>query len=203
MIRNIVFDVGKVLIGWDPRVSMEMAGITVEDQDALMRILFTDKRIWNEEDRGVKSRQEMADFLVSLAPEYESQIRLFHENATLSATPMPYSRDWITSLKTAGFKVYVLSNFGEEACRRAINMGAINFMDLLDGYIYSYMVHYVKPEPEIYQALFDKYNLIPEECVFIDDVESNVEAARSMGMQGLVFTDYESGAGQLEEMLRS
>ncbi|MBR6390508.1 MAG: HAD family phosphatase, partial [Lachnospiraceae bacterium] len=188
MIRNIVFDVGKVLIGWSPEKSMDMTGFTAEEKQAVMKALFTDVSIWNEEDRGVKSRDEMFEYLVSQAPEIGDLIRRFYENAVISVTPMDYTRDWITALRSAGYRVYVLSNFGEYAQKRAVELGAINFMDLLDGYIYSYMIHEIKPDRAIYDALISKYGLNASECVFVDDVERNVQGALAAGMQGLVFT---------------
>jgi putative hydrolase of the HAD superfamily len=109
MIRNVIFDVGKVLIGWDPALSMEMIGFSEEEKQIVMKALFTDKKIWNEEDRGLKSREEMSDYLVSFDPKHEDLIRRFYEDATISVTPMDYSRDWITALRNAGYKVYVLS----------------------------------------------------------------------------------------------
>ena len=200
MIRNIVFDVGKVLIGWSPEVSMDMIGFSAEEKQAVMHALFRDRTIWNEEDRGVKSREEMFDYLVSMAPEIEDLIRRFYENAVISVTPMEYTRDWITALRTAGYRVYVLSNFGEYAQKRAVELGAINFMDLLDGYIYSYMIHEIKPDRAIYDALTDKYGLAAEECVFIDDVDVNVDGARAAGMQGLLFKGYEDACRELRRM---
>ena len=200
MIRNIVFDVGKVLIGWSPEKSMDMTGFTAEEKQAVMKALFTDVSIWNEEDRGVKSREEMFDYLVSQAPEIGDLIRRFYENAVISVTPMDYTRDWITALRSAGYRVYVLSNFGEYAQKRAVELGAINFMDLLDGYIYSYMIHEIKPDRAIYDALISKYGLNASECVFVDDVERNVQGALAAGMQGLVFTGYEDACEKLRMM---
>ena len=200
MIKNIVFDVGKVLIGWSPEVSMDMIGFSEEEKQSVMDALFRDRSIWNEEDRGVLTREEMSDFLVSKAPELEELIRRFYENAVISVTPRDYTRKWITDLKNGGLKVYVLSNFGEYAQKRAVELGAINFMDLLDGYIYSYMIHEVKPDRAIYDALIEKYGLDPGECLFVDDVEDNVRGAAAAGMKGLVFTGYEEAVDAMHKI---
>lgn len=200
MIKNVIFDVGKVLIGWDPKLSMQIIGFSDDEISAVMNAIFREKSIWNEEDRGVKSREEMADFLVSFDPSHEDLIRRFYENATISVTPMPYTRDWLNALHAAGYGVYVLSNFGEYARNKAIELGAINFIDLLDGAVWSYEIHYVKPEPQIYRTLLDRYGLVPGECVFIDDVELNVQAARDAGMEGIVFTGYEEACRVLGNM---
>ncbi|MCR5595192.1 MAG: HAD family phosphatase [Lachnospiraceae bacterium] len=197
MIKNIVFDVGKVLIGWSPEKSMDMIGFSPEEKQAVMNALFTDKKIWNEEDRGVLSREEMSDYLVSQAPELEGLIRKFYENAVISVTPMEYSREWISNLKKGGYGVYVLSNFGEYAQKRAVELGAINFLDLVDGYIFSYMIKEIKPDRAIYDALCDRYGLEACECLFIDDVEENIRGAEAAGMQGMLFTGYEEALDEL------
>ena len=71
----------------------------------------------------------------------------------------------------------------------------------IDGKVISAMVGMIKPDAGIYQCLFDKYNLNPEECVFIDDRLENIEGGRKLGMEGIVFTDYETGKKKLERML--
>ncbi|MBO4899359.1 MAG: HAD family phosphatase [Lachnospiraceae bacterium] len=200
MIRNIIFDVGKVLIGWDPEVSMDIMGFTPEEKQAVMKALFQDKSIWNEEDKGIKTYDEMVEFLVSYAPEIGDLIKRFYDGAVLSVTPMDYTRDWLKALSAAGYGVYVLSNFGEKAQKRAVELGAINFLDLLDGYIFSYMIHEIKPSRAIYDALAEKYGLKFEECVFIDDVEENVSAARSFGMEAIVFSGYEDACDKLRAL---
>ena len=86
-----------------------------------------------------------------------------------------------------GYKVYVLSNFGESAMLTGVKMGGINFLDDLDGYLFSYEIHKVKPNPEIYEALYERYGLNPAECLFIDDLKENIAGARATGMDGIVF----------------
>ena len=68
-----------------------------------------------------------------------------------------------------------------------VKMGGINFLDDLDGYLFSYEIHKVKPNPEIYEALYERYGLNPAECLFIDDLKENIAGARATGMDGIVF----------------
>ena len=86
------------------------------------------------------SYDELIEFFVSRAPEIGDLIKRFYDGAVLSVAPMDYSRDWLKALSAAGYGVYVLSNFGERAQKRAVELGAINFLDLLDGYIFSYTI---------------------------------------------------------------
>ena len=71
----------------------------------------------------------------------------------------------------------------------------------IGGKVVSAMVGMIKPDAGIYQCLFDKYNLNPKECVFIDDRPENIEGGRKLGMEGIVFTDYETGKKKLEQIL--
>jgi len=73
---------------------------------------------------------------------------------------------------------------------------------LLDGQVISSEEHVIKPEPAIYQCLFERFNLKPEECVFADDRVENIEAGRALGMEGVVFTDAEQYEKELSEICR-
>ena len=103
--------------------------------------------------------------------------------------------DLLRRLKAEGYKLYGLTNW----CSKVhITISQFDIFTLLDGWVISSEEKVVKPEPEIYQRLFDRYGLEPSECVFTDDREENIEGARRMGMDGIVFVD----AKQYEEELR-
>lgn len=197
MFKNIIFDVGKVLISWDPTETMrDQLGFSKEAIDAITSALFV-PGVWEEEDKAVMSKEELLSLFVSQAPEYENEIRLFYDHATDSVKPKEYSRSWISSLKAAGYNVYVLSNFGEGAFQNAVRLGGINFLDLLDGYIFSYSVKMIKPYPEIYNCLLERYKLNAEECIFIDDTAVNIAGGEAVGIKGIVFTSYEQACKDL------
>lgn len=188
MIKNIIFDVGKVLIDWNPEVTMREVGCSDEEISLLEEKLFK-SGIWNEEDRCVLSREELADLFVSQAPELENKIRAFYERATETAKLRNYVHDWIDSLKESGYKVYILSNFGEVAWSRAVESGAIDFLNRVDGYVVSYMIKEIKPNPAIYLELLKRFNLKADESVFIDDSMKNVTGAEAVGIKGILFED--------------
>ena len=200
MIKNIIFDVGNVLIGWDPVYTMKkQLGFSDEVMEAISNALFY-SGAWSEEDRGLRTREEMFDYFASQDPRYDKEIRLFYENATESVTLKEYTHSWINALKQAGYGVYILSNFGEFAMKRAVTLGAINFLDLVDGYIFSYSINQIKPDAEIYHTLMDKFSLNAEECVFLDDNAGNVEGARAVGIHGILFEDYDKAVTELESL---
>ena len=76
----------------------------------------------------------------------------------------------------------------------------MRFLELLDGYILSFREKLIKPDPAIYQLLFDRFGLIPEECVFMDDTQANVDMAIQCGMHAFLFRGRESAVKELQKL---
>ena len=112
---------------------------------------------------------------------------------------MPYAQSWLRTLKARGYRLYILSNYGKRSFE--INSPRYGFLPLTDGQLISYEVQRLKPEPEIYESLCERFGIRPEESVFIDDVPANVRAAEALGFSGIVFTGRESAGARLEEIL--
>ncbi len=198
MIKNIVLDVGRVLVAWQPKQKMKEWGYSDETVLALSKALF-DSGVWNETDRGVLSDEEFLALAISQAPELEKEIRYFWDHVYEAIWQLPYARTWIQSMKKAGYQVYILSNYGSWTYEKT-RENALNFLEDVDGAIFSYEVKQIKPNPDIFQTLFDKFGLIPEECVFLDDLVANIEGAKAMGMHGIVFTGPEDATVELEKL---
>ena len=196
MIRNIILDVGGVLIDWTPEETMRAVGCTPEDI-ALIRTRIFDTDLWAEEDRSVLSREELTELFCSRVPEIADKFRVYYEHAADSVKLRPFVHDWLDAMHRAGYRVYILSNFGRQAWHKAIDMGAIDFLDRTDGQIVSFMVGKVKPEPGIYSELLTRFSLRAEECVFLDDAEKNIRAARELGFSVIHFTGYDDAVQKL------
>ena len=93
-----------------------------------------------------------------------------------------------------------LSNYSEHVRKRSTH--TLDFLPYLDGGVFSYQVHRIKPEPEIYRILLEKYELKAEECVFVDDNGKNIQAARELGFRTVHFENYGKAREALEELLR-
>jgi len=104
-------------------------------------------------------------------------------------------------LKEAGLKVYLLSNYPREVFALHTECGSFPFLEKVDGKVVSGFVKMIKPNADIYKYLLKEYSLCADECVFIDDREENVEAARTLGMKGIVFECYEQAHRELERLL--
>lgn len=197
MIKNIIFDVGRVLVKWEPQKTMKELGMTETEIEAVSDALFN-SGLWNETDRSVIPDEEIFRQFVERAPEQEKNIRLFWENLDKAIVQFDYVIPWIKALKKAGYRIYILSNYGKWTYDSTKD-NALSFLSEVDGAIFSYEIKIIKPDIRIYQALLEKYNLNPKECVFMDDLEANIDGAKEAGINGIVFKSKEDAVEQLKE----
>lgn len=199
MIKNIVFDIGNVLMKFSWKQYITSLFSDPKDVE-LVEASMWHTGLWDQLDVNVMTEEEIFAGMRAHNPAIADKVDLALANVYKCFAKEAYAIPWIKELKAAGYKVYFLSNYSPFAMRQ--NQECLDFLPEMDGGIFSCDVHVIKPEPGIYELLFKKYNLIPEECVFLDDRESNVETARKLGMAGIVFTNYQEGRAQLEELLK-
>lgn len=200
MIKNIIFDIGNVLVKFQPDQAMRDLGIDEVKISKMAQATYLNP-IWGELDRGVMQESEVIDEMVKVAPEYEEEIRLFFRDGKDKVVKaFDYATDWIKELQSRGYEVYLLSNYPENYFELHTH-NQLDFASIVDGKIISGMVKMVKPDADIYQCLFTTYNLKPEECVFLDDRPENIEGGEKLGMRGIVFESYEDAKAKLEKML--
>lgn len=196
MIRNIVFDMGNVLIKWRPEAFLERLGVSEEDRPALLREVFGSVE-WIQLDRGIVTWQEAAEKMCRRLPE-----RLHGVVRELTGSwwqrpllPMDGVADIVRELKGLGYGIYLLSN---ASVALPLYFDRIPGSECFDGRIVSADWKLLKPQPELYQILLREYGLKAEECFFVDDLFINVEAAVLVGMSGTIFR----GADDLRCALR-
>ncbi len=196
MIKNVIFDVGKVLVEFDWQGYFETLEMTPEVYQKVAEATVLSE-MWNEFDRSKLLDEEILESFLRKAPDCEAQIMRFWNNIGNCIKRYDYTFSWIQSLQDKGYKVYLLSNYPRRIYSQSID--ELAFVEQVDGAVFSYEVQTVKPEPEIYQALFQKYDLNPVECVFLDDNRQNIIAANELGMATIHFHT----KSQAEEELRS
>lgn len=192
MIRNLIFDFGKVLVDFDFEAFFCRLIPDEKQRWALMTVLYSNG-LPQRLDREDKPFDSLMEEVISQNPELEDGIRAFSRHYTEIVTgEIPGMRPLLTRLKTEGFRLYGLTNW----CSKVHStMKDYDIFSLLDGVIISSEEHVAKPKPEIYQRLFEKYGLKASECFFTDDKQDNVEAGKMLGMDGIVFinaTQYET-----------
>jgi HAD superfamily hydrolase (TIGR01509 family) len=183
---TVVFDVGNVLLRWDPKLVYRELIPEAERLDWFMRNVCTGA--WNiEQDRG-RSWEEGVALLVSRHPEWEREIRAYDERWHESVPGViEDSVAVLAELKARGEKVYAITNFSREKWAECLIR--FPFLQSFDGVIVSAHELLIKPDPAIYRVLFDRYDLVPGDCVFIDDSEKNIAAANELGMKTVHFVE--------------
>ncbi len=200
MIRNMVFDIGNVLM--DFRWKEYMRSLFGENEALIQTINqgIWHNGCWAAMDKGEMDGAATLRSAVAFAPQYEKEIKLTLDRVALAFHKFGYAVPWVQELKGMGLNVYYLSNYS--AFSIAANPDVLDFIPCMDGGVFSFEVKAVKPEPEIYRCLCDKYGLKPEECLFTDDVPANVKGAQACGFQGIVFEGYEKTYPVIMKALR-
>ncbi|MBQ6734024.1 MAG: HAD family phosphatase [Lachnospiraceae bacterium] len=187
MIKNIIFDMGSVLIRFDRNLFIERTGITdPADKELLMREVFLSLE-WARMDRGSLTDEEAFQIMCKRLPErlHDAAHKLvaFWDRPILEIEGM---YELIEELKGKGYGIYLLSNASYRQHEYWPRIPASKFFD---DKLVSCDVHLVKPQPEIYRLMLEKFSLQAEECFFIDDVPMNIEGAFFCGIAGAVFHD--------------
>lgn len=200
MIKNIIFDVGKVLVSYEPETFMaEKLGFDTKTREALNEAML-ENPLWNESDRGAVPAEEMLKKFIANRPDYEAEIRKAYLNVGETIELMPYAVEWVKGLKERGYHLYILSNYAGMTYEQTSHK--MKFLPYMDGVLFSFQCKLIKPEKEIYQHLLEKYSLNPEECVFLDDRKDNIEAAEKCGIRGIQFFHYDQAVKDLDSVLR-
>lgn len=184
-IRNIVFDLGKVLLSYDWESYLESFKFDKKTYEIMADAIFRN-RVWEMGDEGIVTPDEWIELFVKNAPLYEAEIRDILSGIKKTISPMDYTNDWIQYFKNKGYHLYYLSNYSEKLYIETKH--DMKFIEEFDGGIFSYRVKCIKPEEKIYRILLDTYQLNPKETLFFDDRKENVSTAIKMGIQGVVFT---------------
>lgn len=201
MIKTIVFDIGRVLIGfeWEDYTSRIFAGrLTDEEIDIVNKATFRSS-YWNEQDLGIMDIEDIHAHMLSLAPGYEDYAREALDRVGECVVRQDYAIPWLKEIRALGYQVLYLSNLSEFAYGASYQ--AYDFLPYMDGGIMSWIVNYIKPDERIYKTLFERYNLNPNECVFIDDNPVNIQVGRELGMKTVLFENYEQAHEELMKII--
>lgn len=199
MIRNIIFDFGAVLLDWSP----EHLYKPYFNDDEKMRHFLTEvcPYSWNATVDAGKSTAEATAERVALFPEWEKEIRMYYGQwEKMMNGEIPGMREVVESLKKKGYGVYGLSNWSAETFVPFVR-DKYPVLKLLDGYVVSGFEKVKKPDPRLYRILLDRYGLMADECIFIDDSPDNIAAGEALGIRGIVFSSPVELKERLTEVL--
>ena len=196
-IEAVVFDIGGVLLDWDPR---HLYRKLFEDEEAMNRFLEQVCTMeWHQRhDRGY-SVVESCEKLATAHPEHAELIRAWGTRSEeMVAGPIDGTVEILQELRRAGVACYALSNMERESYPRRV--ARYPFLSWFDGAVVSGFEGVIKPDPEIFRLLLSRFELRPDRTLVIDDSVANVEAARGLGIHALHFRSPAQLRGELERM---
>lgn len=180
-IKNIIFDLGNVL------VSTNMEDLMAVDPDIPNdKINYIMSQWYKDEDDPI-GLDEFKSIIPARLKEASKFIPKLFEYNIRCVNPFDYTIPLIDKLKAAGYNVYFLSNWSKWSYELLDRYHKFDFLEKMNGGVWSWQTGCMKPNDRIYRILLNKYNLNPEECVFFDDLKDNVEAANGVGIKGFLF----------------
>ena len=197
MIDTIIFDIGNVLLDFDYMKQFRRL-FDEETANAIADVTVRKLENWIELDRGVLSYEEAINRMIQEAPHLAKEIRLAVQELYRNMESYTYATEWVKSLKDKGYRLYVLSNYGERPF--AESKEKMPYLQYMDGSLISYEIREVKPSAAIYRALCDQFHIDPSKAVFIDDSAMNIAGAKDFGLHTIHFTGYANAIAQLETL---
>ncbi len=195
MIKNIVFDLGGVLIDFKPERYLEHIGYSEEEVSFFTTMIFWSSE-WNEynsskydvgqtKENLIKRNPQYADEIENIFNKIDYQYILFEKKDTVH---------YLKELKNRGYHIYLLSDLSIDSYNYNKQF---DFFNNIVGGVYSFEVGSTKPNKKNYETLLSKYQLMPEETIFIDDRLDNVKAANDCSIHGIQFTSLEDVKNQI------
>ena len=194
MIKNIIFDIGGVVVNYDPKEYLSRKFNRPELEQLLYDAIF-DSAEWKLLDAGKITRALAEQQMLSAADDYRYEARMVLDDWRGMMTTKLDTVELITALRASGYHIFFLSNMPEDIY--LLFTQRRRFMQLFEGGIASFSVKMTKPDPKIFDALLKKYELDPNLTAFVDDDRANITTAQALGLTAIPFKD----AQDLRKML--
>ncbi|HKK43602.1 MAG TPA: HAD family phosphatase [Bacteroidales bacterium] len=198
MIKNIVFDLGNVLISFRPAEYFDKKQYPGELKSQILNDVFASAE-WRLLDNGDITLREAIDAIALKSSLKRGEIARIFDLRTDLIFPLAGNVKMLPEFKKRGFRLYYLSNFPLDIFDEVRD--SYSFFSYFDGGLISAEARSSKPDPGIYRIFFERHSLLPEECLFIDDIKANVRAAEAFGTKGIVADGSDSISGMVKMAL--
>lgn len=186
MIKNIIFDLGGVVVDYDPKAYLYRQFNDPELEELLYNVIFGSEE-WKQLDAGTITRALAERRMLAAAGRRRYEAQLVLDDWREMMTTRLDTVELITGLKAAGYHIYFLSNLPEDVYQLFTERR--RFMQLFEGGIPSFSVKLTKPNRKIFDLMLKTYGLRPEETIFVDDGKENIATAQKLGLTAIPFKD--------------
>ncbi len=200
MIKNIVFDIGNVLVSFDPYAYFIEIFKDECKTRKLCEIMFQDES-WSKYDQGMLQKKDLEMIYQEKYPEQKEELVYMLHHWEFLMKENPDINQYMKELKEKGYHLYVLSNISKDSADYLKKTQS--FFSLIDGSILSYEYKIIKPDIRIYKKLFETYQLEPSTCIFLDDRKENIDMANKLGMKGIVYHDLKKAQNMISSIIGS
>ena len=181
-IKNIIFDLGGVLVNWSPLDCVYSIFGENERSNKLANIIFN-SHIWKAMDRGDIDENIGKMQILKKYPEFKDEIEELFKSYKKCLKPLTSNIEVAKSLKNSGYELFILSNIFDEVWKYILSTS--DFFNFFDGIVLSYIEKTSKPDEKMYQKIINRYELIPSQTLYIDDSAENIKMGRKMGLHSL------------------
>jgi len=185
---NFVFDIGNVLIDFKPDIFLKKIFNEQSLSNKMLETIFNSPE-WIKLDLGIINHLEACDIFYMREPSLKPEIKFTMERLTEMLTPISETIELLPKIKRLDHKLYYLSNYHKELSEYILV--TYDFFNLFDGGVFSCDIRSNKPSPKIFRYFLEKYLIFPKDCLFFDDDEANIMAAKKEGINSILFTGAE------------
>ncbi|MBL0027271.1 MAG: HAD family phosphatase [Saprospiraceae bacterium] len=196
-IETIIFDLGGVLIDWNPRHLYQHIFRTSDAMEHFLSEVCTSH--WNEEQDGGRSFEEATRILTKQFPHYSSEIGAFYGRwEEMLRGPIHGTVKILSEIRASGkYRIYALTNWSAESF--PVALGKYEFIHWFDGILVSGDENMRKPDHKIFHLMLSRYNIEKSKALFIDDNQLNINAAKEVGLQTIHFKNNEQCKLELQK----
>lgn len=200
MIDTIVFDLGGVLVDWNPRYVYKDVFVSEDTMEYFLSNICTNH--WNEQQDAGRSFEEATNILIAEYPHYETEIKMYYGCwSTMLKGSIEETVELLRQLKSSEkFRLLALTNWAAESFPVALDR--FEFLHWFEGILVSGEEKLKKPDPAIFKLMISRYSLDVEETLFIDDNAANVQAAKKLGFNVVHFTSTQKSIDEILAIIK-
>ncbi|UOO81849.1 HAD family phosphatase [Uruburuella testudinis] len=199
MKKTVIFDLGNVLLRWDPRAILRRFSDDEQERRAYAQVLSG--QCWQALDAGLIEYDKALKFYAGLLQKPQSEIERLMQTMRESLAPLPLGVALLRDLHQQGVDLICISNMPLHAIRYLRHR--YDYWPLFRGMVISAEVQFIKPDPAIFRYALETYGLNPAQTLFIDDMQVNIDAAAALGIAGVCYQNRPQDVEQVYRFIES